>query len=82
MRDGLLREREPLGDDAAHGVVRHKLVAARLVEARTCLSERPAGGARPRQHEAALRLGFASAASEHLCVFGDARHRRRAGCRA
>ena len=32
MRDGLLREREPLGDEAAHGVVRHDLVGAGIVE--------------------------------------------------
>src|SRR6476646_7039813 len=32
MRDGLLRQGEPLGNEAAHGVVRHELVRARLVE--------------------------------------------------
>ena len=74
MRDGLLRQREPLGNDAAHGVVRHKLVAARLVEgaAPACRSGPPARR-RPRQREAALRLWLRLGGFEHLCVFGDAR---------
>ncbi len=32
MRDGLLGERQPLGDEATHRVVRHDLVGPRLVE--------------------------------------------------
>ena len=32
MRDGPLGEREPLGDEAAHRVVRHDLVGTWLVE--------------------------------------------------
>ena len=73
MRDGLFGEREPLGNDAAHGVVRYKLVAARLVERQHLLVGQAPGRRRPRQHEAALRLWHRLDGFEHLCVFGDAR---------
>ncbi len=32
MRDGLLRQREPFGDEAAHGVVRHDVIRPGIVE--------------------------------------------------
>ena len=32
MRDGLLGEGQPLGDDPAHGVMGHELVGAGLVQ--------------------------------------------------
>ena len=32
MRDGLLGQRHPLGDEAAHGVVGHQVVGARVVK--------------------------------------------------
>ena len=62
MRDGLLRQREPLGDDAAHGVVRHELVAAGLVHgAHLLIGEAlPVRGAATVRGDARLRLAAAS----------------------
>ena len=72
MRDGLLGEREPLGNDPAHGVVRHKLVAARLVERQHLLVGQAPGRRRPRQREAALRLWARLDGFDRLRVVGDA----------
>ena len=84
MRDGLLGEREPLGNHAAHGVVRHNLVAAGLVERQHLLVGQTRGRRRPRQREAPLRLGHRLDGFDRFCLLGDdeSPRQRPEGCRA